>query len=64
MAVAGYVVAAVLGVALLGISAMCASAAGRNHLSPWWFGCYASLIGGLVLITETTAPMAAAAAGH
>ncbi len=59
-----YIMSAVLGVLMLGIAGFCSSNAGRNHLSPWWIGTYASLITGFVLLAQTTGPLAAAAASH
>ena len=53
---AAYLVASVLGAALLGVSGLCAVAAGRNHLSPWWIPAYASLLAAFALIAETTVP--------
>jgi len=61
MLVAAYVVSAVLGIVFLGLSALCFSAAGRNHLSAWWLGCYGSLILGFMLLAQTTVPITAAA---
>ena len=58
MRLAAYVVAAVLGVVLLGVAGLCATAAGRNHLSPWWIPSYASLLVAFALIAESTASVA------
>ncbi len=59
-----YVASAVLGVLMLGMAAFCTANAGRNHLSPWWLGTYASLFTGFALLAQTTGPVVAAAAGH
>jgi hypothetical protein len=59
---AGYLISAVLGIVLLAVAWGCASAAGKNHLSPWWLGAYGSLITAFALLAQTTAPLAAAAA--
>jgi len=59
-----YVMSAVLGIAMLGVCAFCATAAGRNHLSPWWLGSYGALILGFMLLAQTTVPAAAFASTH
>ncbi|HEY4869630.1 MAG TPA: hypothetical protein VII79_06440 [Candidatus Dormibacteraeota bacterium] len=56
MHAAAYVIASVLGAVLLGIAGLCATAAGRNHLSPWWIPSYVSLIAAFALVAETTVP--------
>ena len=53
---ATYLVASIMGAVLLGIAGLCAVAAGRNHLSPWWVPAYVSLLTAFALIAETTAP--------
>jgi len=51
---AAYLVASIMGAVLLGIAGLCATAAGRNHLSPWWIPAYVSLLTAFALIAETT----------
>jgi ABC-type dipeptide/oligopeptide/nickel transport system permease subunit len=41
---------AVFGLVLLGTAFVCAKAAGRDHLSPWWLGSYSSLLAGFVVL--------------
>ena len=53
---AAYLIASILGAVLLGLAGLCAVAAGRNHLSPWWVPAYASLLTAFALIAETTVP--------
>lgn len=55
-----YVGSSVLGVVMLGLSGFCTSNAGRNHLSPWWLGTYATLVTAFVLVAAQTAGMAGA----
>ena len=49
--------ASVLSIGLLGLSALCSSAAGRDHLSPWWVPAYASLFTSFALVALSTANM-------
>jgi hypothetical protein len=51
----------VLGFFMLGMAALCTSAASRNHLSPWYIGTYASLLTGFALLAQTTGTIASAA---
>lgn len=51
-----YIVSAIMGAVLLGVAGLCAVAAGRNHLSPWWVPAYVSLLTAFALIAETTVP--------
>lgn len=50
MAEAASIFSAVFGLLLLGIAYVCAQAAGRNHLSPWWLGSYGSLLAGFAVL--------------
>ncbi len=51
-----YVVTSVASAGLLGVAGLCAVAAGRDHLSPWWLPAYASLLTAFALIAESTVP--------
>lgn len=57
-----YVAFSVLGIGMLGLAGFCSSNAGRDHLSPWWLGTYASLLTAFALLASTTSPAAVAAA--
>lgn len=50
MLTATHIFAAVFGLLLLAVAWVCGTAAGRNHLSPWWLGSWGALLAGFAVL--------------